>query len=58
MVDIVQNKLKKNVILIDYQIGNIGSIIDMIKKIGYKTKLSDNKKEILSAGKFEETPQK
>lgn len=44
MVDIVQNKLKKNVILIDYQIGIIGSIINMIKKIVYEAKLSDNKK--------------
>lgn len=44
MVGIVQDRLKKNIILIDYQIGNIGSIINMIKKIVYEAKLSDNKK--------------
>ncbi len=39
-------------IIIDYQIGNIGSIINMIKKVGYEAELSDNQKEILSAEKL------
>lgn len=39
-------------IIIDYKACNIGSIINMIKKIAYKMKLSDNKKEILSANKL------
>ncbi|MBE3129079.1 MAG: imidazole glycerol phosphate synthase subunit HisH [Actinobacteria bacterium] len=52
MEDIVQDRLKKNIILIDYQVGNIGSIINMIKKIGYEAKLSDNQKEISSAEKL------
>lgn len=30
------------IIIIDYQIGNIGSIINIMKKIGYEAKLSDN----------------
>lgn len=40
------------IIIIDYQIGNIGSIINIIKKIGYEVKLFDNQKEILSADKL------
>lgn len=40
------------IIIIDYQIGNIGSIINMIKKIGYEAKLSDNQKEISLAEKL------
>jgi len=40
------------IIIIDYQVGNIGSIINMIKKIGYEAKLSNNQKEILSADKL------
>jgi len=41
-----------NIIIIDYKIGNIGSIINMIKKIGHKAKLSNDPKEILSANRF------
>ena len=29
-------------IIIDYKIGNIGAIINMLKKNGYEAKLSDN----------------
>ena len=39
-------------IIIDYKVGNIGSIINMIKKAGYKAKLSNNRKEILLAEKL------
>lgn len=39
-------------IIIYYQIGNIGSIINMIKKVSYKAKLSENQKEISSADKL------
>ena len=39
-------------IIIDYKVGNIGSIINMIKKAGYKAKLSDNREEILLAEKL------
>lgn len=52
MVDIVQDRLRKNIILVDYKVGNIGSIINMIKKAGYKAKLSDNREEILLAEKL------
>jgi imidazole glycerol-phosphate synthase subunit HisH len=37
------------VIIIDYNIGNIGSIVNMLKKIGVKAKLSSDKHEIASA---------
>ena len=40
------------IIIIDYKVGNIGSIINMIKKTGYKAKLSDNREEILLAEKL------
>lgn len=39
-------------IIVDYKIGNIGSIINMFKKIGVKAKLSSNKEEILNAKKL------
>jgi len=31
-------------IIINYKIGNTGSIINIIKKIGYEVKLSDNQR--------------
>lgn len=39
-------------IIIDYKVGNIGSIINMYKKLGIKAKLSSNKDEILTAKKL------
>jgi len=39
-------------IIIDYNMGNIGSIINMIKKIGYAIELSDKRKNILTADKL------
>lgn len=39
-------------IIVDYNVGNINSIINMLKKIGVKAKLSSNKKEILAAEKL------
>lgn len=40
------------VIIIDYQMGNIGSIINMLKKIGYEAKISNNIDEINNADKL------
>lgn len=42
----------KKVVIIDYKIGNIGSIINMFKKIGVEAKLSSNKDEIFNAEKL------
>lgn len=39
-------------IIIDYNVGNIGSIVSMLKKIGVKAKLSSNKEEILDANRL------
>lgn len=41
--------LKKRVVIIDYNIGNIASIINMTRKIGYIAKLSNNPAEISKA---------
>ena len=38
--------------IVDYKIGNIGSIINMFKKIGVEAKLSSSKEDILSAKKL------
>lgn len=35
---------QQQIIIIDYQVGNIGSIINMLKKIGSEAKLSNNQK--------------
>lgn len=42
----------KKVVIIDYKVGNIGSIINMFKKIGVEAKLSSSKEEILNADKL------
>ncbi|NEW60730.1 imidazole glycerol phosphate synthase subunit HisH [Sulfurovum sp. bin170] len=39
-------------IIVDYKVGNIGSIINMLKKIGVKAKLSSDKDEIMDANKL------
>ena len=38
--------------IIDYGAGNIGSILNMIRKVGSEEKMSSNKEEILSAEKL------
>lgn len=38
--------MKREIIIIDYKVGNIGSIINMIKKIGYNAVLSGNLEQI------------
>jgi glutamine amidotransferase len=38
--------------IIDYGAGNIGSIVNMIRKVGSESKVSSNKEEILSAEKL------
>jgi len=39
-------------IIVDYNVGNIGSIVNMFKKIGVKARLSSDKSEILAADKL------
>ena len=39
-------------IIVDYKVGNIGSIINMLKKIGIKSKLSCDPQEILAADRL------
>lgn len=39
-------------IIVDYGLGNIGSIQNMIKKVGYDSKVSSNPSEILDASKI------
>ena len=36
---------QKNILVIDYQIGNVSSVINAVKKLGYKVKLSNKKDE-------------
>ena len=38
--------------IIDYGAGNIGSIVNMIRKVGSEAKVSSNKEDILSAEKL------
>lgn len=40
------------IIIVDYKMGNIGSVVNMLKKIGVKSKLSANPEEILCAEKL------
>ena len=41
-----------NIVIIDYKMGNVGSIINMVKKIGYKAIVSSNVQDIESADKL------
>lgn len=41
----------KNIIIIDYKVGNIGSIGNAIQRIGYNYTLSNKEEEIISADK-------
>lgn len=43
------NMMDKKIIIVDYKMGNLGSIGNMIKKIGYSYIISSNSKEILNA---------
>lgn len=38
--------------IIDYKMGNLGSIANMLKKIGYQSKITDNINEIQNAAKI------
>ena len=40
---------EKNILIIDYQIGNVSSVINAVKKLGYKVKLSNKKDEFNKA---------
>jgi glutamine amidotransferase len=40
------------IIIIDYGAGNIGSIVNMVRKVGSEAKVSSNKEDILSAEKL------
>jgi glutamine amidotransferase len=40
------------IVIVDYKMGNLGSIKNMIKKIGHKSVVSSNKDEILKASKI------
>lgn len=40
------------IIIVDYQIGNIGAIVNMFKKIGAETTISSNIKDIAKANKL------
>lgn len=41
-----------NIIIIDIQCGNVGSLLNIIKRIGYKAILSNNSEEIIKADKL------
>ena len=40
---------QKNILVIDYQIGNVSSVINAVKKLGYKVKLSNKKDDFNKA---------
>jgi glutamine amidotransferase len=49
----VLNKNEPNIVVIDYGVGNLGSVLNMLKKVGAKNvKLSNNHSDILSADKI------
>ena len=37
---------EKNILIKDYQIGNVSSVINAVKKLGYKVKLSNKRLRI------------
>ena len=40
------------IVIVDYKLGNLGSIKNMLDKIGVKSKISSNRKDIISAKKI------
>lgn len=40
------------IVIIDYKMGNVGSVLNMLKKIGVKSKISSNHEEIINAKKI------
>jgi len=40
---------QKNILVMDYQIGNVSSVINAVKKLGYKVKLSNKKDDFNKA---------
>ena len=40
------------IVILAYNMGNVGSVLNMIKKIGYDAKITNNKEEILNAEKI------
>jgi glutamine amidotransferase len=47
------NKIKQKIVVIDYGVGNLGSVLNMLKKVGATNiKLSNKESDILSADKI------
>ena len=44
--------MTSEIIIVDYKVGNIGSILNMFKKIGVKAQLSSEQDDILNAQKL------
>ena len=46
------NSTQKKIVIVDYGVGNLGSVVNMLKKIGATCCVSNNREEILSADKL------
>lgn len=47
------NELEENIVIIDYSVGNLGSVLNMLKKVGAtNVKCSNKESDILSANKI------
>lgn len=46
------SNIKKMITIIDYGLGNLESIVNMLKKLGHKSKISQNQEDLLNASKL------
>ena len=46
------NYLMKRILIVDYGMGNLHSVASAIRKLGYDSKISSDKKEILNETMF------
>jgi glutamine amidotransferase len=46
------NKTEQNIVVIDYGVGNLGSVINMLKRVGATCKVSSSPSEIMAANKI------